>query len=162
VSDPDRIISAYRRAYPSLNPFKLLCTMINDRGFPPDSIVTPKNAITLSERKAALHKAPVYMYVLAWESPALSGKLGAVHGTDVTLVFHNLGAMTGTGPEALALADRMAGAWVAFARTGNPNHRGIPEWPAYTPETHATMIFDNQCRIENDPGGELRALWPES
>lgn len=154
VSDPDRIISAYRRAYPSLNPFKLLCTMIADGGY-------RKNAITLSERKAALHKAPAYMYVLAWQSPAYGGKFGAVHGTDIPLVFHNVGAITGTGPEAHALADKLAGAWVAFAKTGNPNHPGIPEWPAYTAEARATMVFDTKCRVENDPGKELRALWPQ-
>ena len=72
-----------------------------------------------------------------------------------------MGAITGTGPEAQALADKLAGTWVAFARTGNPNHPGIPEWPAYTAEARATMIFDTNCRVKNDPGGELRALWPQ-
>ena len=136
--------------------------MINDRGFPPDSpdsIVTPKNAIMLAERKAALHKAGVYMYLLAWESPAFGGRLGAAHGTDIPLVFHNVGAITGTGPEAYAMADKLAGVWVAFARTGDPNHPGISRWPVYTTEVRATMIFDIKCRVENDPGGELRALW---
>ena len=60
------------------------------------------------------------------------------------------------------MADRMGGAWVAFARTGNPNVAGLPQWPPYTPETRATMIFDVPCRVENDPGGALRAVWKQT
>jgi para-nitrobenzyl esterase len=45
----------------------------------------------------------------------------------------------------------MAGAWVAFARTGNPNHAGILHWPAYTADTRQTMIFNKTLRVENDP-----------
>ena len=157
AGDPDRIVGAYRQAYPKYSPFKLLCTMLTDRG-------GRKNAITLAERKAAQHQAPAYLYVFAWPSPGYGGKFGAVHGTDVPLVFHNVSgqAITGTGPEARALADQLAGAWVAFAKTGNPNHAGIPEWPAYTPSQRATMVFDAKTRVENDPGKELRALWPQT
>ncbi len=155
-NDADRIISAYARAYPKLNPFQLLCTMLTDRG-------GRRNAITLAERKAALHKAPAYMYVFAWPSPGYGGKFGAVHGTDVPLVFHNANGqgITGTGPEAHMLADKMASAWVAFAKTGNPNNPSLPDWPVYTPEKRATMIFDTTCQVQNDPGGELRAMWKQ-
>jgi para-nitrobenzyl esterase len=56
----------------------------------------------------------------------------------------------------------MATAWLAFAKTGNPNAKGLSEWPAYTPDTRATMVFDNKIRVERDPGGELRALFGQS
>jgi para-nitrobenzyl esterase len=59
------------------------------------------------------------------------------------------------------LADRMAAAWVAFAKTGNPNNSAIPEWPVYNGQTRATMIFDKSMRVENDPGREMRLLWEE-
>jgi para-nitrobenzyl esterase len=48
----------------------------------------------------------------------------------------------------------MGGAWVTFARTGNPNHSGLPHWPQYDAESRSTMIFDSPCRIEGDPEGE--------
>ncbi len=97
-------------------------------------------------------------------SPAYGGKFGAVHGTDVPLVFHNIHGqgITGTGPESTQMADQMGGAWVAFAKTGNPNHRGIPDWPAYTPAERQTMIFNTTSRVENDPWRELRAMWDEA
>jgi para-nitrobenzyl esterase len=54
----------------------------------------------------------------------------------------------------------MSQTWLAFARTGNPNNSAIPKWPGYSSEQRATMIFDNECRIENDPYGAERLAWP--
>jgi para-nitrobenzyl esterase len=51
-----------------------------------------------------------------------------------------------------------AGAWASLARVGNPNHKGLPNWPAYTPQKRAVMIFDAPCRVENDPTGEVRQI----
>ncbi|MGA9774199.1 MAG: hypothetical protein WBV94_34540 [Blastocatellia bacterium] len=54
------------------------------------------------------------------------------------------------------MCDRLASAWVAFAKTGDPNNPKIPQWPAYDATTRATMIFDTDTRVENDPRGEIR------
>jgi para-nitrobenzyl esterase len=51
-----------------------------------------------------------------------------------------------------------AGAWVALARNGNPNHAGLPNWPAFTADKRATMIFDVPCRVEDDPTEEVREI----
>ena len=51
-----------------------------------------------------------------------------------------------------------AGAWAALAKNGNPNHTGLPAWPAYTADARATMILDTPCRVENDPTGDVRKL----
>jgi para-nitrobenzyl esterase len=64
-----------------------------------------------------------------------------------------------SGPDAIALGQKMSETWIAFARTGNPNNAHIPNWPAYNSTKRATMIFDNECRVENDPGSEERHLW---
>jgi para-nitrobenzyl esterase len=53
----------------------------------------------------------------------------------------------------------MSSAWVGFARTGNPDHKGIPHWLTYSPAKRATMLFNTECRAENDPFGEERKLW---
>jgi para-nitrobenzyl esterase len=62
-------------------------------------------------------------------------------------------------PGAQALADRVSRTWATFARTGEPTNESIPAWPAYTSERRATMILDDECRIVNDPDGEVRPLW---
>ena len=116
----------------------------------------------MAERKAALGKAPAYLYIWAWPSPGFGGKFGAVHGTDVGLVFHSYrGAIGGGGAVAQALADRMAASWVAFAKSGDPNNPSIPHWPAYDVQTRATMVFDRTIAVENDPRREFRLLWEE-
>ena len=67
----------------------------------------------------------------------------------------------GDDREALALADKMSAAWMAFARTGTPNTAGLPEWPAYSAESRKTMIFNNESRVVTDPESELRVIMEE-
>jgi para-nitrobenzyl esterase len=114
---------------------------------------------TQAERKAALGKAPVYMYRFQWYSPVSGGRLRAMHCMDIPFVFETVDLSTsvvGDGADRYALADRMSSAWVAFARTGNPNHKGLPKWQPFTGEQRATMIFNNECRAVNDPYREER------
>jgi para-nitrobenzyl esterase len=55
----------------------------------------------------------------------------------------------------------MQATWATFARTGKPDNAEIPHWPVYTLDQRATLIFDRECRVENDAGGETRRLWKE-
>jgi para-nitrobenzyl esterase len=67
--------------------------------------------------------------------------------------------MTGGGADARELAGRVSDAWIAFARSGNPNHKGLPKWPEFTAAVCPTMIFDNACVVQNGPDtGERRVL----
>ena len=82
-----------------------------------------------------------------------------MHCLEIPFVFDNLEAgkvYTGISPAAQRIADRMSAAWVAFARTGNPNHAGIPSWPPFDAGTRATMVFGNETAMVNDPGKEER------
>jgi para-nitrobenzyl esterase len=151
----DRVLALYRKTYPNASPYLIQARIVTDRGF-------RANAYKQAERKAALGKAPAYFYLFTWPCPGYNGKFGAVHGTDVALVFHAYrGAINGGGTDAKALADKMAGMWVAFAKTGDPNVAAIPKWQTYDAQNRATMIFDNNTRAENDPRKEFRQLWEE-
>jgi para-nitrobenzyl esterase len=138
------------------SPFLIQAQVMTDSGF-------RRSAITQAERKAALGKAPAYMYLWAYESPSFGGKFGAVHGTDVSASFNNYrDGIGGTGsPQQRALWSNFAAAWVAFAKTGKPDHPKIPNWPAYETAKRSTMIFDNDTRVENDPRGEIRKFWEQ-
>ena len=114
---------------------------------------------TQAERKAAQRGAPVYLYRFEYYSPVRGGRLKAMHCMDIPFVFDNLEAgkvYTGISPAAQRIADRMSAAWVAFARTGNPNHRGIPQWPAFNSTERPTMVFGDEARMVKDPGQEER------
>ena len=94
--------------------------------------------------------APVYMYLFGWESPVMDGILRSTHCMEIPFVFNNAvthATMTGGGPEAVELADKMSKAWVSFARTGNPSVEELPQWNPYTLEDEETMYFDNECSI---------------
>jgi para-nitrobenzyl esterase len=143
------IIAAYRREYPKKSAFGIWAAIA--------AAGMRQNAVTQAERKAAQGGAPAYQYIYAWRTPMLDGRPATFHSSEIAFVFDNAELClrySGGGPEALALSRKMAEAWASFARDGNPGHRGVPEWPAYTAERRATMILDNQCAIRYDPEGE--------
>ncbi len=94
----------------------------------------------------------VYVYLLAWESPVEDGRLGAAHGMCVPLTMDNAHTTPYSDqPVGHALADTMSETWLAFARTGKPNHAGIPYWPPYNPQRPTVMVFDETSHIAHDP-----------
>jgi len=151
-----QLLTAYRKAYPDATPIQIQSRIRTDAN-------TGKRATTMVERKSAQGKGRAYLYVMAWPSPAFEGRFGAVHGVDLGLVFGNpRNPIAGNTPEARKIANIVGSTIVAFAKTGDPNCDKIPRWAAYDREKRATMIFDNECRVENDPTRELRLLWEQS
>ncbi len=58
------------------------------------------------------------------------------------------------------LGARMSDAWIALARSGSPEHAGVPSWPAYSTVERATMIFDrDDVHLEGDPCAAQRRVW---
>jgi para-nitrobenzyl esterase len=112
----------------------------------------------IAERRAALNKGPVYLYYFRWESPVDGGRLKSPHTIEIPFAFDNVNAsrMTSSSSDAPALADKVSSAWVAFARSGDPNTGKWPRWPAFNLKDRPTMVIDNQSRVENDPLREQR------
>ncbi|MCU1271543.1 MAG: Carboxylesterase [Acidobacteriaceae bacterium] len=143
------IIDAYRRDYPEATPFDLYATIA--------AAPFRRPAFEQATRKAALGTAPAYSYVYCWRTPVLDGRPGSFHAAEIAFTFDNAELCdhySGGTTEALLLSKQISTAWVNFARTGNPNHNGLPHWPAYTSERRATMYFDAPCAVRNDPEGE--------
>ncbi len=148
----DTLLAAYKKSQPDATPSDIYFAVATDR-------MMRMNAITQAERKAAQHAAPAYMYIFDWRSPVLGGKLRSPHGIELAFVFDNTGkttGMNGAGADLAPLAEKVSAAWAAFARTGNPNHAGLPHWPAYDASTRATMIFNDECEVVDDPGRDER------
>ncbi len=149
----DDILGVYRRTRPDDTPWELLIGISSER--------FRLGSIQLAERKAAGGPAPVFMYLFTWEGNFLGNLLKASHAMEIPFVFDHpdIAPMTGDGPERYELAAMMSAAWISFARTGDPNHAGLPEWPTYDAETRATMIFNVPSYVENDPRREERLAW---
>jgi len=152
----EAMLAMYRNRYPDKSPFLIQAQIATDS-------TARKSAILQAERKSAQGQAPAYMYLWAFASSGFGGKFGAVHGTDVSATFNNYrDGVGGTGSEEeRALWARFATSWVTMAKNANPNNSKIPNWPGYDAQTRATMIFDKEVRVENDPRSEIRKFWAE-
>ena len=151
-SDVKRVIAAYKEGRPGLTNLDYNLILASDNFRNP--------VVTESERKSA-QPAPVYMYYFTWQSPVRQGKLKAFHTLEIPFHQENVNeasSMTGEGNDRYALQDKMSLAWTNFARTGIPNHKGLPSWPVFEINKRATMILSNDCKVVNDPNGEERKL----
>jgi para-nitrobenzyl esterase len=113
-----------------------------------------------------------YLYFFTQNPPGPKGKppFPATHASEVPYVFDNLGALplfpdqsrndlsAESAPDQ-KLADRMSSYWVNFARTGNPNGRGLPSWPEYKAGTERAMILDADPAEEHLPSPARLALY---
>ena len=154
----EALIPALRAAFPGYSPSHLITVMETLKGY---WIAT----VLQAERKAAQGAAPVYVYLLAWETPVDGGRLRSHHALDLPLVFNNIEtsrSMVGPGPEPQRVADQMSAAWIAFARSGNPNTEGLPQWRPYDLKNRATMIFNLDSHLQNDPYSEIRRILLDS
>jgi para-nitrobenzyl esterase len=151
------IIDAFRSVYPKAKPFDLYATIA--------AAPLRRCAFEQAARKAALGGAPAYVYIYSWRTPMLNDRPGPFHASEIAFAFDNAEICdhySGRTPQALVLSSQMSGAWVSFARSGTPNHAGLPQWPAFTGKQRATMYLDAPCRMKIDPEGEGLALIAES
>jgi para-nitrobenzyl esterase len=145
--DPSRVIDAFRKANPTATPWDLWILIATDH---------PRGTYSreLAKRKADQHGAPVFAYRYDWETPEGGGHMRSPHTIEIQFVFNNIkiaGPLISKMPEAYALAEKTSAAWVAFARTGDPNTSKLPKWPAYSAASRDTMLFNNECRVVADP-----------
>lgn len=146
------LLALYRTGRPDRSNVELLQIMISDYGL-------RSGVITQAERKADQKAAPIYMYYFTWQSPVRDGLLRAYHCLDIPFAFNNVdvcAAMTGAGQERYRLASRMSKAFANFARTGNPAHADLPQWPVFDTETRATMVMNDNPQLINDPYSKER------
>ncbi len=148
-NDANSIVAAFRQEYPAATPFGLYATIAAARWRIP--------AFMQASRKAALRAAPAYSYIYSWRTPALDNRPGSFHACEISFAFDNAETCDhySTGdPAAYALSGQMSSAWVSFARTGDPNHVGLPHWPSYTQEAREVMYFDTPCATRKNPEAE--------
>lgn len=158
-SGAEQIVDSYRKARESrgekVDPKELWAAIETDRFF-------RAPAAQLAALQSA-HQPDTFTYLFCWESPIEA--LGSSHAVELPFVFGTfdapmVGMFAGTGPEAEALHRIVQDAWIAFARTGNPAHPGLPDWPRHDASRRATMIFDRATSAPDDnPRGDELSIW---
>ena len=148
------ILDLYRPAAAGKTPYLIQAQVMTDSQ-------ARARAIVQAERKAAQGGAGAWMYIWEWPTPAFDGKLGAVHGHDVDASFNLYrNGICGTGDKVgRKMSLRLSSAFVAFAKTGNPDNEHIPHWPSYDATARSTMIFDTDTRVVSDPRAAIRKYW---
>lgn len=142
------IVDSYAKVFPDKKPVEIWSMVMSNR----------KNAIAAADAKAK-QKAPVYLAWFGFQPPLFDGRMRAFHCDDICFWFYNTDLMlthTGGGARPRRLSEKMAKSFVNFARTGNPNGGGLPNWPKYTSTNGETMILNDECIVKNDPDREAR------
>ena len=145
------LIAAMKKAHPE----KSIKTLSYGVG----GITMRNNVQRMVKLKYGQKGAPAYAYHFQWQSPMLEGA-GAWHTAELAFCFDNTKRCeqgTGNTAEAQVVAKKMATAWANFAKTGNPSQPGL-KWEPADPVRCQTMVFDNECRMVNDPEGEVRKI----
>lgn len=143
----------FRKAYPEKHITDLLSL---------DSFVR-KPTLDYMDKRAAQCPAPSYTFVFAYDFPYEGGK-PAWHCGEIPFIFHNADQVAICGEPGISdrLEREMAGAWVNFARCGDPNGAGLPQWLPYTTDCRATMVYDRESKSRIDYDTELiRFLFAE-
>lgn len=162
-SELDTIIDTFRKSRPNASPAQLYFAITTSPIW--------RDAIKIAEAKVEQGGAPVFMYQLAYPNPDVvpgtDFPLGSPHATDINMKFANTDKNTDfflyadQSPGRIKTAEALSAYWAGFARTGHPSAEGLPEWPAYTLETRATMWLDAEPKVINDPDQAERLYWAE-
>lgn len=146
--DVEEAMRVFKASTPSGSPTEIFFKITSWRSY-------IRNATIMAEQRAAQGQRNTWMYQLTWRSPAEGGRRYSQHTLDLPFMFDNVArAIPLTGPQSEAtklMADNMANAWLAFARKGDPNHAGLPQWPTYDVAKRPVMLFDAPAKLANDP-----------
>jgi para-nitrobenzyl esterase len=138
-----RVVDTYRAAFPHDNPSDAYFRISSDASF-------GRAMVDMADKKAA-QRPPVYFYRMEYDTQLPPG-LRALHTAELPMTVD-----LAWQPEAAQLSRQISSAWAAFARTGDPNHAGLPNWGRYDQTDRACMIFDITSCFGPDPQQEPRA-----
>jgi para-nitrobenzyl esterase len=150
--DIDGLIAVYRKGRPGADSAFIYQLISTDFAY-------TNGTVQRATLKAALGRAPAYVYHFEKLTPVRGGKLRAPHTLDIAYAFDNIDlstAITGPAADCYPLATKMSRAWTEFARTGNPNVKDLPHWPAYNAAERPVMILADNCEVVNDPHRDER------
>jgi para-nitrobenzyl esterase len=152
VTDPGAIVDAYAARSTGR---RLLVDLMTDAVF-----LIP--TLRLADAQAAT-PVPVWVYLFRWKTPVFGGLFGATHALELPFVWDQIDDplwqpfVGETPPRSLATA--MQDAWIAFARTGDPNTPGAVAWPRFNTASRPTLVFDEEITVADDPTADMRKLW---
>jgi len=156
----DRVIEIYRRDAEPRIAGEIWAAFQADRVF-------RHPALSLASRHAAdAGGGGAYVYRFDYRPWLAPARVGACHSVEIPFVFGSvrsplLRPVLGLGTASLSLSRRVQDAWLAFAKSGDPNGPGESEWPSYDLARRATRVFDVHDRVVDAPGEAARHFWDD-
>ena len=156
VNKAKEMVESYKKEGVGSNFFDTLMILLSDASF-------RIHSCQLLEAQNN-HNSNTYNYLFEMKSPMMEGLLGACHALELPFVFgtHDIPKVdqfSGKGPIVESVSQQMMDAWIAFARTGNPNTNSIPEWLAYETGKRATMVFGPETKLVEKFLDKQREAW---
>lgn len=156
---PETIVARYREWYPQYSAADVFFAATTAfRSWPGQVIEAERRAAGPAQKRT-------WVYEVDWPSPVAGGRFGGPHTVDIPFFFDNLAiapGMVGASREdverAQPLATAMSESLIAYAKTGDPNHAGLPHWPPYDLSHRPTMIWNTPPRVVDNPRGNEREL----
>lgn len=154
-ADAGAALATFKANRPGAGPFELISALMSDLHF-------RMPAMRLADAQSH-HNPNTYFYRFSWPAKGYDGVLGPTHAVELPFMWDTLDdelsrLMTGPNPPQ-KLARDMHAAWVAFAKTGNPNHADIEHWPRHDRTTRPVMDFDTRTGLIANPASDEAALW---
>jgi para-nitrobenzyl esterase len=160
--DTEKIIETYRSSRPKASPSAIFIEIMS-------VTFMGVGSIEIAEKKARQNGAPAYLYNFGFKSglkvPDTDFPMGTAHAMDIGFKFNNVRPempgqyLAGDRPERFKASLNFAGLWTSFARTGKPDVKDQPEWPAYDPVKRPTYRIDTECEVIYDRNKSERELW---
>ncbi|PVX30019.1 carboxylesterase/lipase family protein [Sphingomonas pokkalii] len=151
---PEWVVAEYRAHFPADTPQDLFYRATTaGRSW--------RGQVIEADARAAAGARATWVYQVDFASPTQPDR-GAPHTMDIALAFGTLaapGSYAGNGPTARRLSRQMMAAFAALARIGRPAAPGLPAWTPYTLPDRATMLFDAESRMADDPRRWERTLF---
>lgn len=145
----EQLLPLYTKAYPERNPADMLNL----------DFIFRHPAQQYIRKRSALNDC-TWSYLFNLDMPVDGGRT-PWHCSDIPYVFHNTELVPVTQEKGVTekIEKQIFNSVMAFARTGNPSHEGLPQWPASTPDEECTMIFDKETRMRINHDAELMPLF---
>ena len=158
-ADPQPLLDALHTEYPAADDMEIL-----ERVF--DAMFLKAALGSATQATEAGKGGWLYRFDYATTEPVFGSDVGATHAAEIPFTFNRFNSthpegMFGYDPsDAVArdLAQRWSDTLIMFAKTGDPNGAGLPEWPNYDTEMKYTMVLDAESSVKQDPSRNMREL----
>ncbi len=116
-------------------------------------------SMSMAQIKASFGGQTWFYHFTKQRDGDLGAKMGSYHGAELPYVFNTHDDWLPTSAEDRALTESLMQYWVNFARTGNPNSAGLPEWKSYKKPSDPVQFLGLEIKSQIHPSARLCRLF---